>query len=93
MLTESDGSVHATNDIFEGPCLEEWKRWVPHGPVIEVGPLLAPSENLVAHDKRNQSPIEAEVDQFLDDALARFGERSVFFVSRVGSNCMHRNLN
>lgn len=92
MLTESDGSVHATNAIFEGPCLEEWEKWLPHGPVIHVGPLLAPSENLVVHEKRNQSPIEAEVDQFLDEALAKYGEHSVFFVSRDEQGYMRASL-
>lgn len=92
VFTESDGSVHATNAIFEGPCLEEWEKWLPHGPVIHVGPLLAPSENLVVHEKRNRSPIEAEVGQFLDDAFANYGERSVVFVSGVGPRYMRAHL-
>lgn len=80
MFSESDGSIHASNAIYEGPGLEAWAKWLPNGPVIPVGPLLTPVELAIMHERRSPSRIELEVEKFLDNALENYGENSLFYV-------------
>lgn len=81
MFIESDGSIHASNHIYESPGLDAWAKWLPNGPVIPVAPLLPPPELEVMHEKKERSTTEVEVDHFLDDALGKYGENSVIYVS------------
>ena len=89
MFSESDGSIHATSPIHEGPGLDAWAEWLPNGPVISVGPLVTPPEIAIMHEKDDRSSVESEVEQFLEKALSDHGERSVIYVRLNNETCMH----
>lgn len=80
LLTESDGSIHCTNPVYEGPALEAWTQWLPNGPTIAAGPIVTPPELARIHDTEEPTRIEIEVRSFLADAMIKYGENSVVYV-------------
>ena len=84
MLLESDGSIHCTNRIYEGPSLDAWAEWRKGKPVFAIGPIETPRNLIKTHGTKGPSDIEIEVRAFLDNAYREYGKESVFYVRSQG---------
>lgn len=77
MFIECDGAILGSNFSYEGPAIDLWKRWFDGRPIVCLGPLM-PIDSALS-DRESASP--HDVSTFLDDALKKFGPRSIVYVS------------
>lgn len=75
-FSECDGVILNANADFEQPAIDAWKSWFIEKPVISPGPTEFP----LTEFEKNPSSSNPEVTKFLDAALEKHGERSVFYV-------------
>lgn len=84
-MSESDGVITHTSDLLEsGPCTM-LKKWLGADHAFELGPLSPPASDAELKKEKETSPVAAEVEAFLDDALQKHGEHSVVYVSLFSS--------
>ena len=77
MFLECDGVILGSNQSYEGPAINLWKRWFDGRPVVSLGPLM-PIDGTLSD---RESASSHEVSTFLDDALKKFGSQSIVYVS------------
>lgn len=84
VFSKADGVFLHTSQYTEGPAVDAWKEMYGSRPVFCAGPLSPPVSDAELVVARQHSDIFVKAEQFLDNALEKYGEKSVIFVSPCG---------
>ena len=81
LIEECDGVIHCTSPLYERTALEGFREWLNQRPNFALSPLSPPvSAEEIAKEKA-KSHVGAEVEDFLNKALDKYGPNSVVYIS------------
>ena len=77
-MLESDGVIVQSDHAYEGDTIKAYSNWIQKERNIDLYALSFPPNP----DQLKPGSEVEEVQKFLDSALKKFGEKSMFFVSK-----------
>ncbi|KAH8119121.1 UDP-Glycosyltransferase/glycogen phosphorylase, partial [Phellopilus nigrolimitatus] len=79
LFSECDGVILNTSFSVEPHAISAWKNWLRFRPVFVLGPLAPAIEPNIQREQGQR--FSHKVQGFLDEALEKFGENSVVYMS------------
>ena len=78
---ECDGVVHCTSPLYERIALEGFQEWLDQRPNFALGALPPPASAEEITKEKTKSHVSAEVEDFLNRTLDKYGANSVVYIS------------